>query len=139
MFCRLAGLRAWPRSPAAPAAFLTRTAFGVPSETWFERDNWRLSGWAALTMSIPLWTYFTAMDAGPARDTGTAVADPANAQKLLDPAVLRAVSGEPRRNRQRASSAGREGRARVFRRRGRPGSENKVGLSLLRRGVAPTC
>ncbi len=54
---------------SAGLQFLTSAAFGVPSPRWFEEDTWRLSAWAGLTMSVPLWTYFTLMDAGPSSAT----------------------------------------------------------------------
>lgn len=50
---------------SAAIQFGTSAAFGVPSPAWFEQDTARLSGWAALTMSVPLWTYFTVLDAAP--------------------------------------------------------------------------
>ncbi|MBX5482814.1 MAG: RDD family protein [Myxococcaceae bacterium] len=54
---------------SAGIQFLTSAAFGAPSASWFETRRWRLSAWTMLTMSIPLWTYFTLLDAAPSSAT----------------------------------------------------------------------
>lgn len=54
---------------SAGLQFLTSQTVGVPSPQWFETRTWRLSAWTMATVSVPLWTYFTLLDAGPSSAT----------------------------------------------------------------------
>lgn len=48
---------------------LTAVTLGVPSVDWFVGQSWLLSIWTATTMSVPMWTYTTALVAGPRQAT----------------------------------------------------------------------
>ena len=48
---------------------LTTATLGVPSVDWFVDRSWLLSVWTATTMSVPMWTYNTALVAGPRQAT----------------------------------------------------------------------
>jgi uncharacterized RDD family membrane protein YckC len=48
---------------------LTAATLGVPSVDWFVDRSWLLSIWTATTMSVPMWTYNTALVAGPRQAT----------------------------------------------------------------------
>jgi uncharacterized RDD family membrane protein YckC len=48
---------------------LTAATIGVPSFDWFVDRSWLLSVWTVTTMSVPMWTYNTALVAGPIQAT----------------------------------------------------------------------